>query len=213
MSDDQQILFDRADHANLGREWEQELEAVHDWYRLQRRADIVKNPHDWVFITEKRYRAIVGKYSPEHFARTDGGHRLLRSQSDIDFSGGGNVGGTVVGGVRMGGRGFAVCFDAKASKGKSLPLSNIKPHQVHRLRESSRCGTIAGFMIKMSDVDRVFFIRVEFMERRFTDWQKQAGRRAKTGTASISLEDLEMFGTEIKKNPMNMLWDYLEKII
>jgi recombination protein U len=199
MTADQQKLFNRADHSNRGREFENELMAVHDFYRLQRLADIVKNPSEWVFITNNAYDKKSSKYSPGHFARTDIGQRIMRVRSDVDFSGGG--------------KNFSICFDAKESQGKIFPLSNVHPHQIHRLRQSSRCGTIAGFMVKMVDVDRVFFVRAELMEARFEIWQRQPGRRAKPGTASISLEDLGDFSIEIRKDPKNMLWNYLPFVV
>lgn len=199
MNDDQRQLFKRADHANLGRDWEDELSAVHDWYRMSGKADIVKNPHDWVFISNNQYQKNSSKYDPRMFAVTDNGTRLMRSRSDVDFSGGG--------------KGFSICFDAKVSKGNTFPLANIAAHQIHRLRQSARCGTIAGFMIKMKDHDRVFFCPVKFIDTRFEQWQRQPGKRAKPGTASLSFEDFAGYAYEIKKNSTNGLWDYLATIV
>ena len=199
MNDDQQKLFNRADHANLGRDWEAELETVHEWYRLSGKADIVKNPHEWVFISNNDYQKKSSKYDPRMFAVTDNGTRLMRSRSDVDYSGGG--------------KGFSICFDAKSSKGRLFPLSNVSPHQLARLRQSASCGTIAGFMIKMKDLDRVFFFPVGVMNSRFDNWQRQPGKRVKAGIASLSIEDLTNLGIEIPKHRTNQLWDYLPRLL
>jgi len=199
MPEDQQKLFNRADHANLGRDWENELSAVHDWYRLSGKADIVKNPSDWVFISNNDYQKKSSKYALSMFALTDSGTRLMRSRSDVDFSGGG--------------KGFSICFDAKSSKGKLFPLSNVSPHQIARLKQSARCGTIAGFMIRMKDLDRVFFCPVAYMDSRFTKWQRQSGKRVKAGIASLSIDDLTNLTVEIARHRTNGLWDYLPRLV
>jgi hypothetical protein len=44
MNSDQQTLFQVSNHSNLGKDFEREMRATHDWYRLQGWADVVKNP-------------------------------------------------------------------------------------------------------------------------------------------------------------------------
>jgi recombination protein U len=191
------IAKTRANHSNLGRDWERELESVHDFYRASGRADIVKNPHEWVFITDNQYRSACVKYSAGMFARTANGRWMMRSRSDVDFSGGG--------------AGFSVCFDAKACASATFPLSNLTDHQIRRLKQSARCGTVAGFMIRMSKFSRVFFVPVAYADRRHLGWLTQ-GRRARPGTASLSLADLEENAIEIPCGA-NRLWDWLACLI
>lgn len=195
---DQKQLFARADHSNLGRAWEKELEAVHEFYRISAKADIVKNPNDWTFISERDYQKLSARYHPGMFARTDSGSMLMRARSDVDFSGGG--------------KGFAICFDAKVTEKPHFPLANLSDHQLARLRQSARCGTIAGFMIKLAAHDRVFFLPARQADERFTHWQTHRGRRAKPGMASIKVEDLASIAVEITKNKINGLWDWLPAI-
>src|SRR5438045_1599613 len=198
MGKNQHMLFGRADHSNLGRAWENELEAVHDFYRLQGKADIVKNPNDWDFISEREYSIASTKYNAGMFARTDNGRRLMRARSDVDFSGGG--------------KGFAICFDAKFTEKPHFPLANISDHQLVRLKQSARCGTIAGFMIKLGVHDRVFFLPIKQADERFMHWQTHRGRRAKPGMASINVDDLASIGVEITQSKINGLWDWLPVI-
>lgn len=177
----------RSAHANLGRSWERELEAVHDLYRLEGKADVVKNPNDWTFITQRQHEKQRFKYGPGYFAKTMDGKYMMRSQSDVDFSGGG--------------KNFSVCFDAKHCEAKTFPISSMAEHQIHRLRQSARCGAIAGFMLQMVMFDRVFFIPVKYADDRMMAYRRQrVGGRAKAGTASISLSDLVNNCVEIPRS-------------
>ncbi len=193
-------------HSNLGKDWEAELENVHHWYRLERAADVVKNPSEWVFIGQREYEDILRKISlkqlaPGKVAATDNGRFMKLVPSDIDFSGGG--------------RGFTIAFDAKATAGDRLPLDNIKPHQIRRLLESSRCGCVAGFLVLFREHLRVFFVAVDFVDRKFElrERSRPGRRRAAAGTASLSISELEAAAVEIFRHPKNGLWDYLSRIV
>jgi len=198
IEDRQKSLFKRSDHANRGRSFELELMTVHDMYRMQGKADIVKNPSEFIFITERQYREKAGFYAPGMFARTADGKCLMRSRSDIDFSGGG--------------KGFSVTFDAKLCSDRHFPIANIKVHQIIRLKQSARCGCISGFLIKMEKYSRVFFIPVGYVDDRWVKLQMQSGRRAKPGTASLSIGDMEANGTEILKD-INGLYNWLDRLV
>lgn len=193
----QQEIFKRGNHANLGRSFERELEATHEWYRAQNLADVIKNPNEWQFVSEKQYAerqklVSLGKFPAGSAAACDNGRKIFRVKSDVDFSGGGKR--------------FSVMFDAKETSGKNFPLSNIKGHQIQRMVNSSRCGVIAGFMIKI--VDRVFFVPASVVRAKENKLLVQRGRRAKPGTASFSIEELEANAVEIPRNRINMLWDW-----
>lgn len=43
-------------HSNLGVELEKEMEAVHQWYLLKRRADIKNVPRSWALISANDYQ-------------------------------------------------------------------------------------------------------------------------------------------------------------
>lgn len=194
----------------MGRDWENQIENVHRWYRLRKIADIVKNPSEWIFIGEREYEEIRRKIScrqldPGKIAATDNGRFMKLVPSDIDFSGGGRG---------FGGH-FAIAFDAKATMGNRLPLANVKAHQVRRLVESARCGCLAGFLVLLSEQNRAFFVPADFMDRKFVDLErsKVSRRRAAPGAASLSLPELEQNAVEIFRNKSNGLWDYLPRLL
>lgn len=194
MASNQTNLFPRANHSNLGREFENELCLVHEFYRTKGVADVVMNPRDWVFINEKAYQRALQQQQASMVAKTGSGRFMIRSRSDVDFSGGG--------------KNFSICFDAKSCEGPTFPLANFTEHQIARLRQSARCGTIAGFMVQMKKVDRVFFVPVDYADKRYIKWIVQPGRRAKPGTASISIKEFEENAVEVVKS-ISGLWDWL----
>lgn len=133
-------------------------------------------------------------------ARTDDGKYLMRVKSDVDFVGGG--------------RNYSIAFDCKETSANRFPLTNIESHQMHKLRDRARCGIIAGIMLKFTKYQRLFFIHYDLLNRRIEKMEKHKfGKRAKPGTASLSLEDCENFAVEIRPNKMNGLWDYLPKLL
>lgn len=198
------MRLNSTNHSNLGRGFEKELAAVHEWYRLQGLADIEKNPSAWAFISEKEYREKLwlvekGKGAAGSLAVCDNGRKMMRVTSDVDFTGGG--------------KDFSVCFDAKETKEDRMPMSGLRPHQIQRLMMSSRCGVIAGFMIKLLKANRVFFVPVKFVRGKEEELLKQTSRRAKPGTASLSIEEMEVNGIEIFRHKMNTLWDWLPVLV
>lgn len=205
MNNNQGRLFDVTDHSNRGLSTEKQLIAAHDYYRLQGIADVVKNPSEWIYISEAEYRRLKEKQERGGIKRgtlavTDDLRKMRRVPSDVDFAGGG----------KCSSGHFAICFDAKESAGMRIPLANFKEHQIRRLLQSARCGNIAGFMIRMSDHDRMFFAAAQFIEKRYTDWIKQTygNRKAKPGTASISVEELEANAIEIFRHRTGGFWDW-----
>ena len=200
----------RADHSNLGADFEAELDAVHHFYRLQRAADIRKIPHKWNLISEAGYLKLRQKLPASMLARTDDGKFMQRVKSDVDYLGGGRLSGPQF----PEGRSFSLAFDAKSVRGARFPLANVEPHQLVKLRDRARCGYLAGLMVRFSEAGRVFFAGVDFVARRVEEMEKQKrGRRARAGTASIPLQDFIRFTIEIPPNPKNGLYDYLTRIV
>lgn len=192
-----------ADHSNLGRDWENQLAATHEWYRRQRWADIVKNPSEWKYTGAKEYNS-RRLAEPAMVAATGDGLYMIRVPSDVDYSGGG----------RGFGKHFSICFDAKTSKQLPVPLKMFKGHQIARVMESARCGSLAGFLLRLSSLDRVFWLPHRVIYFKETVYLKsRAGRRAKAGTASLTLGELESNCPEVKKCPANGLWDYLKVLL
>lgn len=198
MTSEQQKLFNVANHSNLGKEFEEELAAVHALYLRQGVVDVVQNPNAWDFARGREFHNYRLKFDKGErtAAKTGDGRYLMRVYSDVDFSGGN-------------GR-LTFCFDAKETKGERFPLSNIKPQQIVRLRQSARCGTIAGTLIKFSELDRVFFAPIVYLEKRFEQWTiaSYGKRRAKPGVASVSISEFEQHGVEIFRHKNSRLWDW-----
>lgn len=195
----QQTLFKVANHSNQGKDFENELETLHDLYRRNRLADVRKNPNNWSFISQAEYIKLQNKLPPAHLAKTGDGRYMQRVKSDVDFSGGGEN--------------FAIAFDSKVCSGNTFPLGNVESHQSHKMRERHRCRIITGAMVYMAKFGRVFFVPFAYLEMRDTALRKQTGRRAKKGTASISLIELEANAIEIPKNKSNALWDWYPQLV
>ena len=195
----QKSLFQVANHSNQGKDFEKQLEAVHDWYRLQGLADVRKIPNSWKFISMSEYQKLLVKLPPSHLANTADGRYMQRVKSDVDFVGAGEN--------------FGICFDAKVCKTKTFPLANIENHQFYKLRERDKCKIIAGVIVYLGFYDRAFFVPYKFLEKKQTILQKQTGRRAAPGTASISLAELESNAAEIFRHKSNFLWDWLKAIV
>lgn len=195
----------RADHSNQGADFEKELETVHDFYRLQRVADIRKIPHRWAQISESEFQKIKLKLPASMLATTADGKRMQRMKSDVDFVGGGQYKGS----------GFHIAFDAKSVAGSRFPFANVESHQLRNLRERTRVGAIAGLMIRFNWDNRVFFAPAEFLDVRYeTMIRASYGKRtAPRGTASLSIQNLEEFCLEIFPDKKNGLLDYLPNVI
>lgn len=195
----QNNLFPVADHSGLGAEFEKEFAAANEFYLQRSLIDVVQNPNSFDFARGSdfyKYKALY-EQGDNRAARTGDGRYLMRVYSEVDFSGGN-------------GR-FSIRFDCKETEKERFAFGNIKPHQMHRLRRSARCGGFAGFFIKMKSVDRVFFVPVEKLQKAYEKWEinRAIRRRTKAGEASLSVEDLETIGTEVFKNKAG-LWDYLK---
>ncbi len=184
----------RANHSNRGKDFESELEAVHEFYRRQGLVDMVKNPNEWKMIGKNPPK---DRHSPT-VAQNGTGYWMRMILSDCDFSGGGGTGNFI--------------FDAKETSKNNFPFSMIRDHQVYRLKQSARCKVTAGVMIKFTTVSRVFFIPIEAFDKKYENWLKQSMVRAKNGTASLSLPECENIGVEIFRHRQNMLWDWLAVI-
>jgi len=206
----QGALFSVTSHSNLGKGFERELRATHDWYRMNGTADVIQNPNEWAFISEKEYASCMeklrkGQFPPGSLAECDNGRKMQRVKSDVDFAGGG--------------KGFSVCFDAKETEQQSrFPLSNLKASQIERVVRSSRCGVaIAGFMVKFTVLDRVFFIPAAMARAKENKLLAQTGggrKRARPGTASFSIEELESGGAAIEIfRHKNGLWDWMKYLL
>lgn len=191
--------INRADHSNLGKAFEEELEFMHKQYRREGAVDVVQNPNSWEFARGEHWHFYKKLFhQKDHKAALTGdGRPLMRVYSEVDFSGGNGE--------------QSFCFDAKMTKGSRFPFDSIKPLQVTRLKESARCGTCAGVMIQFYEHRRVFFISIEKFAPKYDAWYKTSdlrGVRAKPGTASLSIEECEQIGVEVFRRGNSDYWDW-----
>jgi penicillin-binding protein-related factor A (putative recombinase) len=104
-------------------------------------------------------------------------------------------------------------YDAKTCSGNTFALDLIEPHQMEFLRQRHRCKIIAGVMVLMAKFNRVYFVPFDYLDKRQTLLQMQTGKRAKPGTASLSLSDFEANAIEITKHKTNSNWDWLPRLV
>lgn len=189
-------MSDKKSLGNRGKEFEKELESTHEYYRMKSLIDVVRNDEKWTFISKYQYD-LLKRSNPTMVAVTGNGRTLKREKSDVDFSGG-NSNCTVI-------------FDAKEVADNRLSMKRMKPHQIHRLEQAKKCGVTSGFMVKFTELKRVFFLPIEFASEKSRIYQMQVGK-AQTGTGSISLKEFEEKSIEIFKDKLGN-WDWFSVII
>ena len=100
-------------------------------------------------------------------------------------------------------QGHAICFDAKESGQKSLPIQNIHEHQIEFMHEFNRQDGVAFLLVHMSAYGKYYFLPIEVLEEYWNSAMK-GGRK------SIPIEAFEE-KYEIKLRGAAML-DYLEGV-
>lgn len=175
-----------------GREFEAELDAIHELYAVRGLVMMFHQQQEWKNISVNEYHATLQK-NPAVVARTGNGVCMKKLYSNVDFTGG------------NGRQSYA--FDAKEIQENTFPLTKVHEHQVRRLNHAVNCGMTAGLMIKFTEHDRLFFVDARTLEVKYLNWKRQSGV-AKKGTASFSIPELEQAGVEVFRDKMNMLWDW-----
>lgn len=165
--------------AYRGKEFEFLLDGQHRVYKAQRIALMYHNPTEWNATHAEHYNSVAKDPKRAYtVARTGRGSFIKAVKSPVDF------GGVVKPGI-------AVWFDAKMSKGKSIPLDNFKQHQIDFTLERQTFGAIAGFMIWFTDVGRFFFLWASYVEQCMTLALIKRDRK------SIAIAQCEDHGREI----------------
>lgn len=175
---EQQVLPDTkvVSHSNLGKELEDALNRTHHRYAMQRVAHVSQNPKNWAYTSKEKYDYLKQTVKSV-VAQTADGKYLQAKKSNIDFSG--NAGAR------------HVAFDAKQTKGKSFPLKNVERHQIEKLLLTEQSGGIAGLIVWLSDVHRVFFVSASMLDKAVIEMLFKQGR------SSISLQQFEDEAAEI----------------
>ena len=90
-----------------------------------------------------------------------------------------------------------IAFDAKYSKAKRFPLSNIKPHQIDYLQEVNRLGGLGFILIEMAHHCQFYIIAID-----------EAYSEAVGAKKSLTIKDIERLGYEVSLSG-GRVFDYL----
>ena len=96
--------------------------------------------------------------------------------------------------------GHSIAFDAKETKGKSLPLKNIHEHQMQMMEDWHNFGATTFLIVYFKDLDEYFRLPFEVLTECW--WEAEEG-----GSKSIPIDTFRNHGVLINKN--NGLLDYL----
>lgn len=100
--------------------------------------------------------------------------------------------------------GLAIAFDAKQTRGKSLPLSNIPHHQVSFLEKWSSQGAFTFLLVEFVEVNKIYMVTNEQLQH-FIKKRNDGGRK------SIPLKYVED-NCEVVTSKNGVLLDYLHTI-
>ena len=100
-------------------------------------------------------------------------------------------------------QGHAICFDAKESRQKSLPIQNIHSHQIEFMRDFNSQNGVAFLLVHMALYGKYYFLPMEVLEKYWT-------AALKGGRKSIPIDAFDE-KYEIKLSGSAML-DYLEAV-
>lgn len=99
-------------------------------------------------------------------------------------------------------QGIPVCFDAKETSLKSLPIQNIHPHQIQFMEDFQKQRGISFLLVHFSAIDKFYFLPFETLQKYWTESQK-GGRK------SIPLDAFEQQYCIVQKSG---ILQYLEAI-
>ena len=74
-------------------------------------------------------------------------------------------------------QGIAICFDAKETRQKSFPISNIHRHQIDFMGEFVKQGGIAFMLVNFVQHDQYFFLPFETLKG-YWDLAQSGGRKS-----------------------------------
>lgn len=74
-------------------------------------------------------------------------------------------------------QGNGICFDAKETNLKSLPLQNIHEHQLSYMKDFKEQGGIPFMIVHFKAFDKYFFVPYEILQK-YADQSKKGGRKS-----------------------------------
>ena len=105
-------------------------------------------------MANKQYKAkglaIVTKVPVEKGFNKKQGYQFYKEASTVDFVG-----------ISIHKFGRMIAFDAKGTKQKSLPFSNIKAHQIEYLQNIKKHGGHAFFVVRFDFCDEIYVVDVD----------------------------------------------------
>mgnify|MGYP000860855747 FL=1 len=140
-------------------------------------------------LYERKGLATIHKIPVEHKAITRNGYTKAwyASKSTVDYIGVCN--------------GRALAFDAKSTRGKSLPLANIPEHQIVFLTNWQRDGGQAFFLVEYTELNEVYRLPL-YIVREQIEIANKGGRK------SLAIEHCREVAVRVKKEGVCPL-DYL----
>lgn len=72
-------------------------------------------------------------------------------------------------------QGIALCFDAKETAQRNLPVANVHPHQVEFMREFDRQGGLAFLLVHFSAEDLYYLLPFEVLNTYFDEAGEHKG--------------------------------------
>lgn len=149
-------------HANRGKELEDIIDATNERYKKLGIADVRKVPTP-IKITRYRAGSVTGyPYKGEW----------------VDYVGTS--------------RDRILVFDAKQTKGKSLPLANIHEHQIELLESWHGYGAKSFLIVAFTEEKRYFYLPYESLKWAYDRMNNEDGRK------SIALKEFEEHGIELE---------------
>jgi recombination protein U len=125
-------------HANRGESFEVMIEQANQVYNAKGKAIITKIPTPWKVL--RKYSPITNSYKIQG--------AFPEKKSTVDF------GGTA--------SNYSIWFDAKETKNKtSLPLGNIKKHQIDYLENVAKQGGKAFFLVHATVLKRTWVLWID----------------------------------------------------
>ncbi|MEA4816187.1 MAG: Holliday junction resolvase RecU [Lachnospiraceae bacterium] len=73
--------------------------------------------------------------------------------------------------------GVPICFDAKETANKSLPLQNIHFHQIEFMQDFEKQGGYAFLLVRFSETDEVFILTLKTLKK-YWDCSIAGGRKS-----------------------------------
>ncbi len=89
-------------------------------------------------------------------------------------------------------QGVPFCFDAKETKLKSMPISNIHEHQIEYMRDFKKQGGLSFMIFHYITVDKYFLVPLETIEQ-YIENIKNGGRKSIPHTDLKESYEISMF--------------------